>query len=102
MFSSLLAALAAAGQVTASAPYTVSTFAAGVSGVYFQPDSIALLNRHIFIGYGNGAAKDGSDGNSSTIVEYKMNGDVVKTYSLVGHNDGLRRESTHQAVVGFA
>ncbi len=82
VFSSLLAALAAFGQVTASAPYTVSTFAAGVSGVYFQPDSIALLNSHIFIGYGNGAAKDGSDGNSSTIVEYKMNGDVVKTYSL--------------------
>ena len=47
VFSSLLAALAAFGQVTASAPYTVSTFAAGVSGVYFQPDSIALLNSHI-------------------------------------------------------
>ena len=31
-----------------------------------------------------------------------LNGDVVETYSLVGHNDGLRRESTHQAVVGFA
>jgi hypothetical protein len=90
VFSSLLTALAAAGQVTASVPYTVSTFAAGVSGVYFQPDSIALLNSHIFIGYGNGVAKDGSDGKSSTIVEYRMNGDVVKTYSVVGHNDGLR------------
>src|SRR3984893_8182878 len=90
VFSILMTALAAAAQVTASVPYTVSTFAAGVSGVYFQPDSIALLNRHIFIGYGNGAAPDGSDGKSSTIVEYKMNGDVVATYSVVGHNDGLR------------
>ncbi len=90
VFSSLLAALAAAGQVTASVPYSVSTFAAGVSGVYFQPDSIARLNSHIFIGYGNGVATDGSDGKSSSIVEYKMNGDVVKTYSVVGHNDGLR------------
>lgn len=90
VFIVLLTALVAAAQVTASVPYTVSTFAAGVSGVYFQPDSIALLNRHIFIGYGNGVAKDGSDGKSSTIVEYKMNGDVVKTYSVVGHNDGLR------------
>jgi hypothetical protein len=86
----LLTALAAAGQVTASVPYTVSTFATGVAGVYFQPDSIALVGGHIFIGYGNGVAKDGSDGKSSTIVEYKMNGDVVTTFSVVGHNDGLR------------
>ena len=86
----LLAALAAAGQVTAAVPYTVSTFATGVATVYFQPDSIALLDGRIFIGYGNGAAPDGSDGKSSTIVEYKMNGDVVTTYSVVGHNDGLR------------
>jgi hypothetical protein len=86
----LLTALAAVGQVTATVPYTVSTFATGVATVYFQPDSIALLNGHIFIGYGNGAAPDGSDGKSSTIVEYKKNGDVVTTYSVVGHNDGLR------------
>jgi hypothetical protein len=61
-----------------------------VANVYFQPDSIALLNGRIFIGYGNGGAPDGSDGKSSTIVEYKKNGDVVKIYSVVGHNDGLR------------
>ena len=86
----LLTALAAAAQITATVPYTVSTFATGVANVYFQPDSIALLNGHIFIGYGNGVAPDGSDGKSSTIVEYKKNGDVVATYSVVGHNDGLR------------
>jgi len=86
----LLTGLSAAGQVTASVPYTVSAFATGLANVYFAPDSIALLNGHIFIGYGNGGAPDGSDGKSSTIVEYKMNGDVVKTYSVLGHNDGLR------------
>jgi hypothetical protein len=79
-----------AAQVTPSATYTVSTFATGVAGVYSAPDSIALLDGHIFIGYGNGIAPDGSDGKSSTIVEYKMNGAVVRTYSVVGHNDGLR------------
>jgi hypothetical protein len=88
--SVLLMTLAAAGQVTAAIPYTVSTFATGIANVYFQPDSIALLDGHIYIGYGNGAAPDGSDGKSSTIVEYKVNGDVVTTYSVVGHNDGLR------------
>jgi hypothetical protein len=86
----LTTALAAVAQVTATVPYTVSTFATGMANVYFQPDSIALLDGHVFIGYGNGAAPDGSDGKSSTIVEYKMNGDVVTTYSVLGHNDGLR------------
>lgn len=86
----LLTALSAAGQVTASIPYTVSAFTTGVAGVYFAPDSIAVVDGHIFIGYGNGGAPDGSDGKSSTIVEYKANGDVVKTYSVLGHNDGLR------------
>ena len=90
VFAVLLTAVTAAGQVTASVPYTISTFATGVAGAYFQPDSIAVLGNRIFIGYGNGVAKDGSDGKSSTIVEYKLNGDVVTTFSVVGHNDGLR------------
>ena len=90
VFAVLLTTLAAASQVTVSVPYTISTFASGVAGTYFQPDSIAVLGNHIFIGYGNGVAKDGSDGKSSTIVEYALNGDVVTTFSVVGHNDGLR------------
>jgi hypothetical protein len=85
----LLTAFTAAGQVAAS-PYTVSVFASGVAGSYSAPDSIAVLGDHVFIGYGNNIAPDGSDGKSSTIVEYRMNGDVVRTYSVVGHNDGLR------------
>lgn len=88
--SILLITLTAAGQVTASIPYTVSTFATSVPGVYFQPDSIAVLDSHVFIGFGNGGAPDGSDGKSSTIVEYDFNGNVIKTYSVKGHNDGLK------------
>jgi len=85
----LLTALTAVGQV-ASVPYTISIFATGVAGTYFQPDSIAVFGGYIFIGYGNGVAKDGSDGKSSMIVKYKPNGDVVTTFSVLGHNDGLR------------
>ena len=86
----LLLALAAAGQVTASVPYTVSTFATSVPGIYFQPDSIAVLDGHVFVGFGDGAAPDGSDGKSSTIVEYDLDGHVITTYTLNGHNDGLK------------
>jgi hypothetical protein len=86
----LLSGFLAFGQAVASAPYTVSVFATSIPGVDFAPDSIAVLDGHVFIGYGDGAAPDGSDGRSSTIVEYKPNGDIVTTYTVPGHNDGLR------------
>lgn len=77
-------------QVTAVTPYTVSVFATSVTGSYTKPDSIAVVGGHIFVGYGNGVAPDGSDGKSSTIVEYDRNGNVIWTYSVKGHNDGLK------------
>jgi hypothetical protein len=86
----LLTGLTASGQVVASAPYTVSVFATSIPGVDFAPDSIAVLDGNVFVGYGDGVAPDGSDGKSSTIVEYKANGDIVTTYTVLGHNDGLR------------
>jgi hypothetical protein len=85
----LLTGLVASAQVVASAPYTVSVFTTSIPGVDFAPDSIAVLDGHVFVGYGDGAATDGSDG-KSRIVEYKENGDMVRTYTVPGHNDGLR------------
>jgi hypothetical protein len=57
---------------------------------YSQPDSIALGRDSVFIGFQNHAAKDGSDGKSSTIVEYSLKGAVKRKFSVKGHNDGLR------------
>jgi hypothetical protein len=88
--TALLTGLVASAQVVAAAPYTVSVFATSIPGVDFAPDSIAVLDGHVFVGYGDGAAPDGSDGKSSTIVEYTLNGDMVTTYTVPGHNDGLR------------
>jgi hypothetical protein len=90
LFSVMILTSVAFGQVTATTPYTVSVFATSVLGVYFQPDSIAEVGGHIFIGYGNNVATNGSDGKSSTIVEYDLFGNVLKTFSVVGHNDGLK------------
>jgi hypothetical protein len=42
------------------------------------------------VGFANGVAKDGSDGKSSTIVEFALSGQVLRTFSVLGHNDGLR------------
>lgn len=76
-------------QVTAVPPYSVSTFATSMKPHYYQPDSIAVWNDRVFIGYGNNAKPDGSFG-SSTLVEYAMDGSVIQTFKIKGHNDGLK------------
>jgi hypothetical protein len=77
---------------TANSPYTLSVFAKSdlSSTGYSQPDSIALGRTGVFIGFQNHAAKDGSDGKSSTIVEYSLKGAIKRKFSVKGHNDGLR------------
>jgi hypothetical protein len=76
-------------QPTASKGYNVSVFAVG-NDKYTAPDSIALANGHIFVGFGGPGLPDGSDGKSSYIIEYTMTGAQVHVYSVLGHNDGLK------------
>ncbi len=77
-------------------PYSISVFASSQTG-YSDPDSITFSPENVFVGYGNGGAPDGSGGAKSTIVEYKFDGTVVTTFTVVGHNDGLRyNPQTHE------
>ena len=76
-------------QVQASAPYKVSVFATNPPNTT-QPDSIVAWGDDIIVGFENGVAKDGSDGKSSTIVEFSASGEVKRSFSVPGHNDGLR------------
>lgn len=77
-----------ADSLTVSGPYTVSVFATGPAGSS-NPDSIAVSSNAVFVGYGNTAPPDGTSG-TSTIAEYNLSGQLLKTYTLNGHNDGLR------------
>src|ERR1700730_15989082 len=79
---------AGAGPV-AQAPYKLSVFVKGANG-NAQPDSLVLWRESVLVGYGNGVAKDGSDGKSSTIVQYSLTGAFKRTFSVKGHNDGLK------------
>jgi len=88
---------AAASTFNAPPGYTVSLFAANPSGAS-QPDSVAIGDNNVFIGYGNGTASDGSDGLPTTIAEYTTNGALVKTFSVPGHDDGLRVNPTNGLV----
>src|ERR1700676_152221 len=83
-----MACVPAFGQ-TATSPYQLTVFATAPNGLT-APDSIAVLHDHAFVGYGNGNAPGGSDGKSTQIVEYAMDGTVEYTYTAKGHNDGLK------------
>lgn len=87
-----VAASAAAQSTTppqAASPYQLSVFATAPSGLS-APDSIAVLHNHVFVGYGDGHDPAGADGLSSQVVEYDMSGNVVRIYTVLGHNDGLK------------
>jgi hypothetical protein len=81
--------------LTAAPGYSVSTFAPLPSPGVVQatgPDSIAVdrSGEHVFVGYNNGTAKDGTDGKTSTIVEFNDSGTVLHYWQTPGHNDGLK------------
>jgi sugar lactone lactonase YvrE len=66
---------------------------------FTNPDSIEIDAKRdrVWVGYQNVTAKDGTDGKSSTVVEYNLDGKVKHTYSVLGHCDGLRVDpATHK------
>jgi hypothetical protein len=89
-------AAAAADPVAALHPglpgYSISIFAgfARGSAQFTNPDSVEIDGQNVWIGYQNVTAKDGTDNKTSSVVEYKMDGTMVKEYKVPGHNDGLR------------
>jgi hypothetical protein len=63
---------------------------------FSHPDSLERDGNDIWVGYQNVTAKDGTDGKSSTVVEYNLHGHVERTFSVPGHCDGLRIDpATH-------
>ena len=88
MFAGLGVAAALTAQ-TAVSPYELSVFANAPTGLS-APDSVAVLGDLVFVGYGDGHAPDGSDGKNSQVVQYHADGTVAWTYTVQGHNDGIK------------
>ena len=84
-------AVAAHAAPTPAPGYKVIVFAAAPSGST-GPDSIAVDNGHVFIGYGDKGGKTG--GGTSTVAEFTTNGTLIKTFTVAGHNDGLKVDPT--------
>jgi hypothetical protein len=84
--------------------YQVCLFVAATTAAN-HPDSILVDGSHVWVGWQNVTAKDGSDTKSSTISEYTTNGALVKSWSVGGgtnpgtgcHTDGMRIDpATHK------
>ena len=69
--------------------FSISVFAKP-PGMSSAPDSITVLDNHIWIGYANNGAPDGTGNAQSQIVEYSRDGNVIRNITVVGHNDGLK------------
>jgi|SRR5579864_436423 len=82
-------ALTAASSACAQSARRITTFASGTAVNATGPDSIALSRNSVWVSYTNGAGSTGLSG-SSTIVQYKRNGQVRHTYSIAGSVDGLK------------
>jgi sugar lactone lactonase YvrE len=75
--------------------YSVTLFAR-LTSAFTAPDSLVVDNGFVYIDYQNVTAKDCTDQNSSTVVQYDMNGKMLKTFTVPGHSDGMRADpSTH-------
>jgi hypothetical protein len=88
----VLATSVAHATPSAAPGYTLTTFATAPSGSS-APDSIAIAEGAVFVGYGNGGNPDGSGGAMSTIAKYSLSGRLLGTTTVTGHNDGLRYDA---------
>src|SRR6202047_2292286 len=70
--------------------YSLSVFATAPSSKA-KPDSIVQYNNTVFIGYQmSGDVKDGTvPGLTNTVVQYDLNGNLLKQFTVPGHVDGL-------------
>jgi len=82
---------AQASSVAALPGYQVCLFAAATTDMN-HPDDIQVIGSKVWIGWQNQSAKDGSSTVTSTIAEYSTGGKLLKTWSVIGHADGLHMD----------
>ncbi len=84
----------AATNLTVAPGYTAKVFSAAPPSGSSAPDSITVDGLNVYVGYGNGGNPDGSGGAMSTIVQYTDDGKFVQSFTVAGHNDGLKVDPT--------
>ena len=112
------ASIAVPSSVQTTSGYIVSVFAqapgksstppacdATSPSCYTKPDSIVQLgtgsNSTVFVAYGDAVQPNGAVSSTNAasgtnqIVQYDLSGNVLKTYTVPGHNDGLMAFDSH-------
>jgi len=96
----------ASPQPTTSTIPTLSGFSASVlaQGTTFDnPDDMAYLADHIFVGYQNGVGAKGEASKKgvtySTIVEYDKSGNIISSWNIPGKCDGLAADATNHRLL---
>jgi hypothetical protein len=69
--------------------YDISLFATGTTK-YYNPDSVEVVGKYVFVAYTNNALPDGSNHVPSTIVAYDHSGKLLRMFNVNGRCDGLR------------
>jgi len=77
--------------VAALPGYQVCLWAAATTTAN-HPDNIVISGSNVFVGWQNITAKDGTDTKTSTIAEYTTGGKMLKSWSVIGHTDGMRMQ----------
>jgi hypothetical protein len=80
-----------ASNVVALSGFQVCLFAGATTSTN-HPDDIQVVGGHVWIGWQNSSAKDGSTTKPSTITEYTTAGKLLKSWSVIGHADGLHMD----------
>ncbi len=85
---------AAVANTAAASGFSLSVFAKAPSSTQ-KPDSIVLSGNTVFIGYQQtGDVKDGSNPSlTNAVVQYDLSANLLKTYTVPGHVDGLLARS---------
>lgn len=97
--AAFVSSAALAQSPTALPGFKLSVFAPLPTGMT-APDSVLVVGDRVWIGFGDGAAKDGSSG-TSTVVEFSKAGALLHTYTVPGHNDGVRLDPNNGKVIAL-
>lgn len=82
-----------ASNVAAPPGYTVCLFV-GATTAANHPDDVRIVGDKVWIAWQNSSAKDGSTTKPSTVSEYTTGGKLLKSWSVIGHADGMRMDSS--------
>lgn len=85
-----------------SSPLTARTVLSGKVHGWSSPDDLTRLGRNLYVAFQNGVpATGGAPGtpSQSTVVEFRLNGRIERTWQLTGKTDGLTADRAHRRLI---